>query len=254
MKRAHNSRQSRVRWFAILASAIALLAAPGAHAADVPGIGDWEHYHYSLDETPITVVLIHDSGKRDFPVLIIPRSYVYFANGAPSSSEGALPESLETNDLGLAFTEPDGSAWSTAIKEYMTEHDVSSSAAGKALRPFRYLVRLSPNTNTAYAETVRANTVRNFTLIGEPYPGIQEYSATGGTSSFFLGSEGDEFLQAYCYNPLNAVYFCNYNFEIVKDISAVATFLDFRAHGGRDYANRRVRLARQVVCRFIADC
>ena len=69
-----------------------------------------------------------------------------------------------------------------------------------------------------------------------------------------MGGEGDEFLQAYCYNPLNDVYFCKYNFEIVKDIAADASFLDFRAHGGRDYANRRVRLARQVVCRFIADC
>ena len=70
-KRA-DGRQSRVCWFAALVPVIVLLAAPGARADYVPGIGDWEHYHHSLDETPIAVVFVHDFGKRDFPVLTIP--------------------------------------------------------------------------------------------------------------------------------------------------------------------------------------
>jgi hypothetical protein len=115
-KRA-DGQQSRVCWFAALVPVIVPLAAPGARADYVPGIGDWEHYQHSLDETPIAVVFVHDSGKRDFPVLTIPRSYIYFANGVPPSTHGPLPESIETNDLGLAFTEPDGTAWSTAIEE-----------------------------------------------------------------------------------------------------------------------------------------
>jgi hypothetical protein len=233
--------------------ALGLVATTG-RADDVPGIGDWPHYHFSLDETPVTVVLVHDSGKRDFPVLTVPRSYIYFAHRAPPSTEGPLPDRIETDQLGLAFTDPDGEAWSAAIQDHMAATGQSANAAGKSLRPFQYKVTLSPNTNAVYAETVRQNTRRNHLLIGEPFPGIQEHSRTGTSSSFFVTSGDHEFLQASCYNPLNEVYFCEYRIMITKDIVATIDFLDFRVHGGPDYANWRVRFAREVVCRFLDEC
>ena len=244
---------TRMQRYVLLIAVLGLLGT-AARADDVPGIGDWEHYHFSLDEALVRVVFVHDvAGKLNFPLLTLPRSYIYFVNGAPPSTEGPLPERIETNHIGLAFSDPEGDPWSVAVQKYMSENAKSSTSAGKALRASQYTVELHPNTNSAWAESVRTSTAHNHSLIGEPYPGINEYSGAG-SGSYFLGGEADECVQAYCYNPRNEVFFCKYSTMITKDIVAAIDFLDFRMHGGPDYANRRVRFAREVVCRFLDEC
>jgi hypothetical protein len=233
--------------------AVLLLATLPSWADDVPEIGLWDHYHYSLDDQPVTVSFRHDSGRRDFPALTIPRSYIYFANRIAPSHEGPIADSIVTDHLGIAFADPDGIAWSTTVQGQAAKRSVSIDKAGKTLRADLYIVALYPNTNPAYAETVRANTVRSYARVGEPYPGMQAYSSSG-SDVYLLGEAKDKFIQAYCYNPPNAVYFCSYRFVVTDRLTATVKFLDFRVHGGREYANRRVAFARKVICRFLEEC
>ena len=121
LRRSRNAR--------LLAQALAVVAlcaaAEAVRADDVPAFGNWEHYHFSLDPTPIEVRFVHDRGSRDFPALKIPRSYVVYANGAEPSTKGPLPALVETNNVQIAFADPDGKAWSVAIDAHAKEDSPS---------------------------------------------------------------------------------------------------------------------------------
>jgi hypothetical protein len=240
-------------WLFGLALAIAPFAGPVARADSVPGLGEWEHYHFSLDESPVTVVLVNDSGRRDFPILTVPRSYIYYAEGAPPSTAGPLPDSIETNTLGLAFADPDGEAWSVAIEKYAARSLSSSNAAAKALRTESYNVEVLTS-HPQFADLKRKSLTRRRTSTGRLY-GPEEYVGKSSTMTYYIGDAADEFISATCPNPLNPRFFCEYMFMVDDgDVFGRIHFSDFRAFGGRDYANRRIRFARQTICRFLEEC
>lgn len=254
--RAHG-RFEAIKWSLGLTAAVVLFAATAATAVradDVPGIGDWEHYRFSLDETPITVVFVHESGRRDFPVLTIPRSYIYFENGARPTTEGPLGDHIETDGLGVALADPDGEAWSTAVETYSVQHQLSRDSAAKQMRSRSYTVRLSPNTNPRFADAAASSAARNRTLTRIASDGLKEYVGRSSSNTYYVGDSGDEFITTRCFNPTDPEFFCEYTFLITSGIVGRADFSDFRLNGGRDYANRRVRLTRQAICRFFEDC
>ena len=46
-------------------------------------------------------------------------------------------------------------------------------------------------------------------------------------------------------------FFCNYEIILSPDVRATASFIDFRMHGGRDFANERIANIREVLCGFV---
>jgi hypothetical protein len=106
----------------------------GAHADNIAGIGAWGHYHHSLDPTPITIAFVHEKGRRDFPKLTIPRSFVVYAHKAPPSTKAPLPLRLDTDQVQIAFTDPDGPAWTAALKERRAQIGHEQRDAAKELR------------------------------------------------------------------------------------------------------------------------
>ena len=65
-----------------------------------------------------------------------------------------------------------------------------------------------------------------------------------------MGAGSDSFEQINCSRQAHPVWFCTYEIDISDGVFAIASFLDFRMHGGRAYANERARVVREVVCRF----
>jgi hypothetical protein len=216
-------------------------------------LGAFEHFHYSLDESPVRVVLVNNSGRRDFPILTVPRSYIYYAEGAPPSTAGPLPDSIETSNLGLAFADPDGQAWSVAVEKRAARNSSSSRAAAEALRTDRYKVKLL-TANMQFAAAMRKTVTGMRTSTGRLY-GPEEYVGKISIMTYYVGDASDEFITATCHNPLNPHFLCEYLFMVDDgDVFGQVVFSDFRAFGGRDYANRRIRLARETICRFTEEC
>ncbi len=76
-----------------------------------------------------------------------------------------------------------------------------------------------------------------------------EYYINPNIGPLFYGDhESDEFLRIKCLAGLNDIQYCKYFFFISRNISADASFLDLRRHGGRDFANEKIRQIRKVLC------
>jgi len=57
-----------------------------------------------------------------------------------------------------------------------------------------------------------------------------------------------------CQAKPNPVFLCNFTMSITEGVVAFVSFVDFRLYRGRADANRRLRFAREVACRFLAHC
>jgi hypothetical protein len=220
-------------------------ALPSSTLADeVPGIGDWAEYHFSLDESPMVVRFVDDSGRTDYPSLTIPRSYVYYAAGAAA---GPLPDAIETRTLRIAFADPDHQAWSVTVDEYRERAGPGSSPAD--LRERLYTMELVASPSTPVTAPVARPPEEYFEGRSD---GMDEFRVSAG-HSVFIPETPDGFISAECDNPSRPEYFCEYTVRLTPEITARVKFSDF-LHGGRSYADQRTRTARAVVCRFLSDC
>ncbi len=117
------------------------------------------------------------------------------------------------------------------------------SEALKQLRPDTYLVsffKVDPETNTEVWKN-RLPDRQMGELDGLPY------DKRRGT---YLSRPGmDEFAEINCISSPNSITYCNYVVRVSPDLMTTLTFLDFRFHGGTDYANQRIRSALTVLCR-----
>ncbi|MBR0783611.1 hypothetical protein [Bradyrhizobium iriomotense] len=254
------TRMGRHMGLAFVAVALRVLGgfcADPAHADAVPNLGRADYLHFSLDRTPIRISLVNDVvGKGSFPDLVVPRAYVVFVNRAPHSSEGSLPSQLSSNEVELMFADGSGEAWSMAVEERSRRDSLDRTAAGQLMRAEQTSLQISPSTkpNEAYAADVRANVKRSApNRQDESFEGLAHYRGVS-SFSYYVGGSDDEFFSVRCEAQLNPVFQCTYTMSITEGVVAFATFVDFRLYGGRAYANRRLRFAREVVCRYLTRC
>ena len=224
---------------------VALGSAP-ARGDAVPGIGAWEYYHSSVDPSPVTVRFVYNDGTRD---LLIPRKYIFFATGGFSSRDGPIPDLIETHSVRLALTYPDGEAWSVATREYAREHGVGMRRAADEMRIV--FVRLE----------IRQTGPVDYRTLGYGSERAERDADTGllafkqGRSNIrFIGDESDNFGNIDCFQALNPRWLCDYRAHITHNIAITASFVDFRLHGGREFANQRMRFIRETVCTFTSEC
>ncbi|MGW1421015.1 hypothetical protein ACWAT4_12990 [Bradyrhizobium manausense] len=215
---------------------------------------DYLHFS-SLDMTPVRISLVHKvAGKADFPDLVVPRAYVYWVNNF-LPSEGPLPSQFSSDHLELKFVDGTGEAWTVAAAERGRREGIDADTAAHRMRAEETMVEISPSSVPTAAF---ANATRN---VSGPAPHRQDDSFEGlahyrGVSSwsYYVGESSDEFFTARCEGRLHPVYFCSYSTSITEGVVAQVRFVDFRLYGGRAYANRRLRFARQVVCRYLTRC
>ncbi|WP_213288461.1 hypothetical protein [Bradyrhizobium sp. sGM-13] len=262
LKRAGTMKRVCRRMDLALVAAVALRVLGGfcvdlAHADEVPNLGRADYLHFLLDMTPIRISLVNDVvGKANFPDLVVPRAYVVFVNRAPHSGQGPLPPQLSSNEVELVFADGSGEAWSVAVAERARRDGLDRTTAGQRMRTEQTSVQISPSTkpNEAYAADVRANVTRSApNRQADSFEGLAHYRGVS-SFSYYVGGSDDEFFSARCQGTLNPVFQCNYTMSITEGVVAFATFVDFRLYGGRAYANRRLRFAREVACRYLTRC
>ncbi|MBR1148443.1 hypothetical protein [Bradyrhizobium sp. AUGA SZCCT0431] len=216
---------------------------------------DYLHFS-SLDMTPVRISLVNKVvGKADFPDLVVPRAYIFFVNGFPPS-EGPLPSQLSSNDVNLMFVDGTGEAWTVATADRARRDGIDPATAGHRMRAEETIVQISPSkiSSVAYADAMRDDVPRSAPKRqDDDFDGLAHYRGVS-SFSYYVGGSDDEFFSARCQEALNPVFQCLYTMSITEGVVGSATFVDFRLYGGRAYANRRLRFAREVACRYLTRC
>ncbi|SCC81399.1 hypothetical protein [Saliniramus fredricksonii] len=226
--------------------AFAVLAIAPANADTVPGFVAGDNRHLSFDPSPVTVLFRYSDGVRE---LRIPRQYIVIASGDFSSRDGPIPDQIDTHAVTLAIAYPDGEAWTIATRDYIREHGTSARMVGAEMRyEFNKVVvrRSGPvDYRTRSYGSERAERDAETGLL----------SFTQGKSNIrFIGDESDYFGDIDCSQALNPRWLCDYRAHITHNIAITASFVDFRLHGGREFANQRMRFIRETVCTFTSEC
>jgi hypothetical protein len=218
-----------------------------------PAVYDSPIYYYSTDLSPITLTLRNfnepDLGRR--ALLRIPRAYVVFVRHYEPKDLNRLPDVVDTEAVKVALTFPDGKPLSVHGLELGTTNGRGMWQALHELRSQQYDADLS------YVPPEIPWEERTRTLFGplrgaDTLDGLEHFRSRG--IDVYFGRQGiDEFIYIRCspFEQAHPIYFCTTGVRLARDLVARIMFLDFRFHGGRSFANERVRAFREAVCRFI---
>jgi hypothetical protein len=204
---------------------------------------------YSLDLTPIEVTLrnFNDPDAQHKTILRIPRAYILFAHNYDAGKVSQLPDVIETDELQILLTYPDGRPLSVQAHEIAAERHIDEKTAIDSLRLKEYsaTVHYVPP-GAHYEDGLR----RDFglTKVIDRYQGLAH--ARSGLDDY-LGEPGvDTFVYLSCSLERNPEFFCAASVRVGPTLTARVSFADFRLHGGRAYANERIRKFREIVCRY----
>lgn len=243
--------KNRLRSFVAAPLAFLAVMLASAIADEVPGLGIAPYYHFSLDMKPIRIKLTHRfAPERSFPELVVSRAYAYFVDGAPQGRP--LPNAVKSRVVTLAFVAGSGEAWTTAVEARALSGGRGREEAASALRSEFIDVQLEPSTNPDFTKDNRASlTTRTDVFSTREYEGMPRFKAKQTTRLYILGSGEDQFSTAQCYEPTQPGFFCTFLMQVTPELIAQIRFVDLHLHGGREFANRRLRFARETVCRFL---
>jgi hypothetical protein len=229
-------------------SFLAILNSVVAHAGGWPTEFTGSLYFYSTDPTPITVTLRNpnDPNVEHKTVLHVPRAAIVFANDYDAAKLSGLPDKIETDDIVLALTYPDGKPLILHAKELAAEKKISLYEAIKDLRLQEYAAQLGyTSPDNPWEARVLDDQVTH--TIADTYEGMPH-----APGEYYFGKRGsDEFVRVHCYSEAVPSYFCKMGMRVSPSLIAWADFADFRFHGGRRYLNERARKLRDAVCRYI---
>lgn len=209
---------------------------------------DSSPYFFSADATPVEVILRnpndHDPLHR--ALLHVPRAAIVFANFYDPAQMSQVPDRIDTNDLRLAVTYPDGRPLSIAAKELAEARKISFAAAVTSLRAEEYSGEIGYSApDNPWEARVREELSK--LKIVDTYDGLLH--ADGDN---YLGqAPTDAFVHIFCYPEATPTYFCKTKMRISPSVVARVDFSDFRFRGGRSFANERARKFRSIVCSYV---
>lgn len=209
-------------------------------------------YYHSIDPTPIEVSLANENQRSYEARLRIPRAYLVYANQyLPKDTGHRLPNQVTTNHVILALTVPDGKALSIHAVDVARGRRIDAATAEKSLRhaqiqfDMRFVGPNAPGLNF-----VRKSILGRTVKVGA-FDGLDELQMPIGDQLYYPGREGeDEFSFMSCPSTTHSAYWCTAYLNLRQDLGATVSFADFRVHGGRAFANERIRWLRQFACRF----
>lgn len=246
-----------------IAAICAILCTQNSALADtVPGTAySGPAYYFSTNMDPIEVTLrliIRSDHSSDwFARLVIPRAYIFFASGysqkrplrsnKSAKANKILPKNIEAEQIKIMLMYPDGIPYSIALKEYAKSKSVSIRSAAKALRTKRYVVTIRATKN---AQNLPQFGPGKFDISDGQEFGLRRFKWLRVTDRYF-GTERDVFRRIDCLQSRQPNFFCHYYLPLGSNFFAKVEFIDFRSNGGRAFANERIRVAREVMCRFV---
>jgi hypothetical protein len=207
--------------------------------------------YFSRDPIPVHVEFSHAATQTTLAKLVAPRSYIVTAPNVRRQGRNPLPDSITTDSITIAFTDPNGQSWNDSVSDHAEKMGLSLEAAAGQLRPQQYIVRLSGVANPNRRNAQHAS-IASLERQPDRNEGLIHYKSE--THDVYAGTPDDGFERIQCQAQMHPNFFCTYTFEISNKLVAEASFLDFRLHGGKSYANERVKFAYDVICKLANAC
>ena len=258
----------RAGWVFLLAiglgTADGVLVTEAAHGDNIPD-SPWKgpDYYYTDKMDPIEVAFwgrFRERGDRP-PDLIatLPRGYIFSAPGYSQEEYEELPSRIEVKTLSLLFSYPDGLAHKTSQSRYKRYVKVQDKKI-KEYRFRQYRATLHPAVKNLYeADTFlpeEYQALKRESLyeryIGN-FDGFRGYRG-GGSARYYYGDINSDIRRARCWNDVekaHPTFFCSYITLINAHMYAEVSFMDFRMHGGAEFAEERIRVFKQILCRHV---
>ncbi len=239
-----NHDGASLKWLRIALLFMLLIPCEAIGAALWPN--DFLHF-FSVDMRPVQVTMVKGRLSGDAPGIsfMVPRAWITFAGGYNPRELNQLPDQILIHGfLELKLSDPDGEAFSLRATEYGRAERIGLQEAVLRLRADLYGVMLlktgSSDPKEAWPQN-RSNEPGTVEKDGLPYD--------PKNNNYFLRISDIEFASVQCMGRPHPVWFCNYTVRINPDIVAIMAFVDFRTHGGPDFAIGRINRALDVMCR-----
>jgi hypothetical protein len=207
---------------------------------------DFLHF-FSLDMRPVEVTMVTGNLPGGPPGVrfMLPRAWITFAGGYNPRELDQLPDQILVHGLLiLRLSDPDGKALSLRATEYGRAEGIGLNEAVHRLRSDEYRIMLLKTGSPDPKEVWWQNRFKERGTLekdGLPYD--------PKTNSYFLRVGDIELASVQCMGRPHPVWFCDYTVWLNPNVVAIITFVDFRTHGGPDFAITRINRALDVMCR-----
>ena len=235
-----------------------------SYADRIPGtafMGPNVYYTDAMD--PIQVLFWGKIENREKTppdsIATLPRAYIFAAPGYSKEEYNELPRRLEVDKLYVMFSYPDGVPYKESyskkknlvefqgntIREYVITHyiaimhqTVNSIEQLWFLLPEEYRPESEIRTNERY--------IYNF-------DGFKGYESGG--SFYYYGNIDSDVRKIKCLRAPELAHpgsFCTYTTIINERMYVEVDFVDFRLHGGAEFAEERIRVFKEILCRHVS--
>jgi hypothetical protein len=255
-------RQWRRLHLAVLGVFI-LLSSDLALADKIPGtayVGSQYFFTTKMDVVDISLWpdLRKKAERPPVAKVKIPRAYIFYISRKPGTNRDPVPSSVDAKSVNIMLTYPDGLPYSHAIRNYRKEFDVSSWAAGKALRMLSYIAQINGVLGDAYKLSYLSVGPYNLSATEQnflgTYLGMKRFT-TGGSAEIYYASKNALIRKFKCWNSPEKArpeFYCTYWTVLNKHLIASVKFVDFRVHGGIAFAEERIRVFKETICRYVS--
>lgn len=233
--------------------ALMLCAAATAALADyIPGFGSSSIQKIYRSEEPITIRFEHPKLQpNQYPTAVVPKSYIFFSTGSKlAARDGINSNSITASEIAISFMASSGISYVNALHEIsIKDSNLRTDDAARILRHDYIEASIHPNTNDEFGKGIQQLIIRTRTQY-EDFDGVAQYRLGDKSTSYFVGSDADEFITIRCPNPVSPIILCTYQMKVSRTITAGVTMADFRQRGGRTWANSRLKFAREKILSF----
>jgi hypothetical protein len=237
-------------------------------AISIPGTAyAGDQYFYTQETEPIIVNFV--SGSKGSlrvetavkePVIArgaISEAYVFSAPPYDRSYAGRIPPEIWTSRLGLMLTVPRGEPYSVSVARLSAQKHVNAEQAGRELRHSNVTVHVYPSLpGGATVDPPRTGTSQDMgPRLGETADGLEIYGFNANGPLAFLDPGNPAVRKIICLLNVERSrpeHYCSYEIVLADNLLAEASFVDFRLHGGRDFARQRIAEVRAKLCEFFA--
>lgn len=195
----------------------------------------WAPPFHSDDLRPVRVTL----RTRDMPGSItfeVPRAWIVFSDDQSTKKFDEVPDRITTTGVHFELADPDATALSIRKRQLAGD--------GKMLRQAEYYVRLwRPDPTVSMEDWAQATGPRRIVELD----GLEFDMSRGG--QYLLRPVPGEIAEAHCSGSISPVSFCAHYIRLGPQLYATISFLNFRNHGGPEFAINRMRAIAARLCR-----
>lgn len=185
----------------------------------------------------------------------VPRAYIFFASPYDHADAERIPNEIWTPRLGVMLTAPSGEPYSVSLDRFAAEKHLSAESAGKELRLSSATIHVYPALRDDVLDPLRSRSLRHTEpRIGETPDGLGMYGFDPRGPLTFLDPNNPAVRRIGCMLNVERSrpeHYCDYEIILADNLVAKASFVDFRLHGGRQFARERMAEIRDTLCQFL---